>query len=232
MSFPITEANYSAEKNRVEEIGEDAQGHWATLSGQALQATVAKTGGTNANAEDTCLPWCQPSKARSRNVFSLWLMGQGTTRGPSLKSDLVSTTQTMVFSSLSVSQVGDSGRPFTPMQGVLQNSPGLRGSHLSLLLTSQFRDGDCVIGQSCSSRWTTALETEGQRGRQTQRALFILGTSLHPRVKKTYCIRNHDQDPPPCLSRQNGLKYSEITSQKKILPRASSWCLKGTTSDK
>lgn len=47
MSFPITEANHRAEKNRVEERGEDAQGHWATLSGQALQATVAKTGGTN-----------------------------------------------------------------------------------------------------------------------------------------------------------------------------------------
>lgn len=47
MSFPITEANYRVEKNRVEETWEDDQGHWATLSGQALQATVAKTGGTN-----------------------------------------------------------------------------------------------------------------------------------------------------------------------------------------
>lgn len=42
------------------------------------------------NAEDPCLPWCRPfpyqhSKARSRTVSSLRLMGQGTTSGPSLK---------------------------------------------------------------------------------------------------------------------------------------------------
>lgn len=49
MSSPITEANLMAEKNRVGEIQADAQGHWATLSGQeeALQAKASETRDTN-----------------------------------------------------------------------------------------------------------------------------------------------------------------------------------------
>lgn len=198
---------------------EDTQGHWATLRGQTLQAMVAKTGGTNGRHWQwskgghmpslvSASPY-QHSKARSRNVSSLWLMGQGTTGSLSVKSDLVLTPQTLGSSSLSVSKVGDSRRPLTPVWWVIKNPPRLRGrpsvpySQLAVL-----RWRLCDYGKHAPTD-----EQLHERQRDGERRPWQ--TSLHTRVKKTYCIPCHDQDPPPCLSCYHRRMPSEVISPDK-----------------
>lgn len=205
MSFPITEANHRAEKNRVEELWEDAQGHWATLSGQALQATVAKTGGTNekcrrhVHALVSAFP-ISALQSQKQDCVLTAAHGTGDNQRPELKIRPCLNHTDYGFLQLICKQ--DRGFRKAPHTSVgsytefawVKRKPSVP-SHLAI---QRWRLCDRA---KLLQQMVYCTRDRGAQREQTRRALCILVTSLHPRVKKTYCVRSHGQDPPPCLSR-------------------------------
>lgn len=85
-----------------------------------------------------------------------------------------------------------------------------------------------MIGQSCSSRWSTALETEGADSEGPLHFSDLFASKSQEDLLRQKSWPGSSPMPFP-------LEWIETLlnlKPKEILPRASSWCLKGTTSDK
>lgn len=167
-SSPITEANLMAEKNRVEEIQADAQGHWATLSGQeeALQAKASETRDTNGKCwQLTMIPLVSalPTPAfqgEKRECLLAVTHGTGDSQRPEHQNQTLSQPHKLLaFSSLSVNKVRDSRRLYTPVWWVRKGLPGAKRKAIYPLLSPYSSEMGTVIRANQN-------ETGGQWGRR------------------------------------------------------------------